>query len=86
LGEISLHSEALHAALLQQTYTSTALCRPSDLAAIYHHVGANRVREAVVATGGDGGGLPERNPAGVNAPGYNCAFTNFVLKRHHKAR
>ena len=78
LGEVSLHSDALNTALLQQTATSTALRRPGDLAAIHHHVGGNRIREAVVAAGADGGVLPERNPAGVNAPGYNSAFTNFV--------
>src|SRR6478736_557614 len=48
LREVSVHSEALNAALLQQTATSTALCRPGDLAAIHHHVGANRIREAVI--------------------------------------
>jgi len=47
LGEVSLPSEALNTALLQQTATSTALRRPGDLAAIHHHVGANRIREAV---------------------------------------
>src|SRR5438067_13906611 len=78
LGEISLQSEALDAALLQQTATNTALVCPCDLAAIHHHVGANGIREAVVAAGVDGGVLPERNPAGVKAPGYNCAFTNSV--------
>jgi hypothetical protein len=46
LGEVSLPSEALNTALLQQTATSTALCRPGDLAAIHHHVGVNRIREA----------------------------------------
>ena len=51
LGEVSLHSEALNAALLQQTATSTALCRPGDLSAIEHHVGANRIREAIVVQG-----------------------------------
>src|SRR6266403_632630 len=48
LDEVSLHSEALDTALLQQTATSTALRRPCDLAAIHHHVGANRIREAVI--------------------------------------
>jgi hypothetical protein len=48
LGEVSLHCEALNAALLQQTATSTALRRPGDLAAIHHHVRANRIREAVI--------------------------------------
>jgi hypothetical protein len=78
LGEVSLHGDTLNAALLQQTAASTALRRPGDLAAIHHYVGANRIRETIVAAGADGGVLPERNPAGVNAPGYNCAFTNSI--------
>ena len=49
LGEVSLHSEALNAALLQQTAMRTSLCRPGDLAAIHHHVGVNRIREAFIA-------------------------------------
>ena len=73
LGEVSLHSEALNAALLQQTATSTALRRPGDLAAIHHHIGANRIREAVVAAGVDCGSHRSGQAAGVNAPGYNCS-------------
>jgi hypothetical protein len=46
--EISIHSDALNAALLQQTATGTALRRPGDLAAIHHHVSTNRIRETVV--------------------------------------
>src|SRR6266481_1815751 len=51
LGKVSLPSETLNAALLQQTATSTALRRPGDLAPIHHHVGTNRIREAVIVQG-----------------------------------
>src|SRR5438477_11317760 len=74
LGEISLQSEALDAALLQQTATSTALRCPSDLSAIHHHVGANGIRETIVAAGVDGGSRSSGKAAGVKAPGYNCSL------------
>jgi hypothetical protein len=78
LGEVNLRNKALNAPLLQQTAASAALRRAGNLPAIHHYVGANRIREAVVAGGGEAGCFWKRDPAGVNAPGYNCAFTGFI--------
>jgi hypothetical protein len=78
--EISIRGGALNAALLQQTATGTALRRPGDLAAVDHYVGANRIREAVVATGADRGSNPIDKSAGVSVPGYNCLCTNSVQR------
>src|SRR5438874_9176923 len=72
LGEISLQSEALDAALLQHTATSTALRCPRDLSAIHHHVGASGIRETIVAAGVDGGSHRSGKACRVN--GYNCSL------------
>lgn len=55
--EINVHTDALNAALLQQTATGTSLRRSGDLAAVDHHIGANRLREALIVQG-----------AGVSSP------------------
>src|SRR5215475_9707671 len=78
LGEVSFYSEALNAALLQQTATSTSLCCSRDLSAVHYHVGANRTREAVVDAGADSGSRPDAKSKAVNVPSYNCVFTNSV--------
>ena len=85
LGEVSLHNEALNAALLQQTAASAALRRSSDLSAIHHHVGANRIREAVASAGDDRAAAT--NPVGVNAPTVpHTARSPTPFKASAKAR
>src|SRR4030095_5558450 len=76
-GEVSFHKKALNAALLQQTATSTSLCCSGDLSAVHHHVGANRICEAVA---GSDAALPRKfsRVGAARRPCQHRALTNSV--------